>query len=1006
MTTLGKVLGQTRLLILLVIALAAIGVVAWSKMPRQEDPPLQRRFGLITALFPGATAETIERLVVEPLEDHVSQVDEIKRLRSRAVPDAAVLDIELRDDTSDFDRAWDEIETAVSKAQEEFPEGVRRPQVNRTLADVQTLVLAITGSDDLLVLADAAERVKKKLQTVEGVSRVEIVADPGEQVTVEFNAGTAVHLGVDARSLAAQLQQRNVSPAGGSVRMEQRAIALEPASEFRSVEEIRSTPISVKPGVQVPLSEIARVRRTPQDPARAKMRFNGDFAVGVGVVPREGINLVTLGEALEREIESLRPELEPLVLAKVASQPEHVASRIADLGQSLASGVVIVAAVLFVAMGVRMGIVVVAVVPFVTFASLAIYAMGSGLLHQISIAALVLALGMLVDNAIVVAESIQGGLDRGDAPAVAASAAVSELAVPLFVATGTTVAAFAPMLLAEGTTAEFTRALPIVVSLTLIVSYLFAILVTPILCRFLLRPGTRNRGRGIERVAGVLARVAIGRSKVVLGSALVALVATGILALKVEQQFFPSSDRNTVIVDLHLAEGTHLDITSQVAAKLETALGRNEAVTGVATFVGRSAPHFYYNLMEEPHSPNLAQLVVTTLSARDNDIVKDWVRAFARRELAGVGVVARNLEQGPPIAAPVVVRLTSDDLLALAEASDQVLAVLKQIPGAVDVRSDLSFGSPAVEFEIDDAVAVRRGIQRADLSLALAGRTRGLEIGYLRSGDDPVPITIRSPEGEDATIADVLSTPVTSSDARSTPIGQVAAASVQWRPSLIRHEGRRRVVSILAQLALNVPSSAVFRELRERLAEVQIAPGVNVAYGGESQGSAEANAAMIKVLPIGGLLLLMFLLLEFNSVRRVGLVLVTVPLALAGIVPGLLLGKQPFGFMSFLGVIALAGIVVNNAIVLLDLVERKRELGVQIDEALMLSIRLRTRPVLLTTVSTIAGLLPLAMSPTTLWPPLAWSMITGLIASTGLTLLVVPALYRLLFPGSRAVARP
>jgi multidrug efflux pump subunit AcrB len=1001
MNAFAKLLGQTRLVLTSAVLLSLLGALAWIVMPRQEDPAMERRFGLVTVAFPGADAETVERLVVEPLEEELAQVDALKRVDSRSRAAFAVVNVEFRDDTDDFDDAWERVEEAVARAQPRFPAGVLDPAIDRDTIDQDSVVVAITGSGDPLVLAEAARRLERALLRISDVSAVHLVADPGEQITIEYDETTAAKLGIDPGSLAAALQARNVTPAGGAVRLGKRVASLRPSSEFRTVEEIERTPILLPTGASVPLAQIATVRHGPDEPATERMRVDGEPAIGLGIVARDGIDLVAYGEHVRAEVERMRGELAPLRIVEVTYQPEHVEARIADLGQSLLVGVGIVAVVLLVAMGPRLGLVVAAVVPLVALSSVAIYAAGGGILHQISIAALVIALGMLVDNAIVVAESIQTRVDAGETPTQAAIASVRQLLVPLGTATGTTVAAFVPMYLAEGGTADFTRAIPVVIVLTLGVSYVFAVLVTPALSRAFLRPQPQRSTSLFERLAGWLGRVAVARHRLVLAVALVGVVASIAAAGKIEQRFFPESDRPLVIVDLALPEGSHIDEIDAVAHGLERALRDRPEVAHVASFVGRAAPHFYYNLLAKPSSPHLAQLVIVTHSKADNATLVDWVREQRSTALlAGIEVVARPLEQGPPIAAPVEVRITGEDLVDLRRAADLVVAELSAVEGAADVRDDLSLGVPTVAFEIDDAAAARRGLARADIARALLGRTRGLEVGQFRAGDDPVPIYVRAPEGDETTLDSLHTLPVAVRGRDPTPMGQLAHPDVRWRPAAIRHRDRERIVSVLAQVEHGVATSQVIRALQARLDSVELPTGVELHYGGEAEGSAEANTAMLKTVPLGVLLLLVFLMAEFNSFRRVTIIMSTVPLALIGVVPGLIFSAQPFGFMALLGVIALVGVVVNNAIVLLDLVESERARGVAIGPALAEAVRVRTRPILLTSGTTVAGLMPLALSDTTLWPPLAWTMISGLGASTLLTLLVVPALYRVLFRGA------
>ncbi|MEE8526897.1 MAG: efflux RND transporter permease subunit [Thermoanaerobaculia bacterium] len=1011
MSVLLGLLHRPRLVVATALLLALAGLISWNTMPREEDPRFPERNGLVVTTFPGADAEAVERLVVEPLEERLAEVEEIREVRSIARAGVAILDIEMQDHIYDTDSVWDEVEDALRRARHDFPHGVSEPLLDDDLVSQEAVVLALTGSPDPLVLSRAAKRVQRRLLALRSVKQVELVADPGEQITIEYDDAVARRLGLDPRLLGLQLSGRAAIQPGGVIYLGAKAANLTPRTEFTSVAEIAATPVLLPSGSSVPLGEVARVRHGPREPAVERMRFQGEPAIGLGVIPVDQIDRVRFGQLVRQRLAELAPELEPITIREVVFQPDHVASRLQGLTRSLRLGIFIVAAVLLIAMGWRMGLLVAVIVPLVAFSSIALYSAFGGILHQISIAALVIALGMLVDNAIVVVENIQWRLDRGLQVRQAAAEAVRELALPLGTATGTTLAAFVPMLLAQGGTADFTRAIPTLIMLTLSVSYLFAVLVTPVLSELLLRrrddgaaSSSAGSRPGPDRILGLADRAshfAVTRPGWVLAGTAVLLAVTLVAAGAVERQFFPAADRSQVIVDLRMPEGTHLDETDGVALTFETALRELPEVTSVATFVGRSAPHFYYNLPSLPNSPHLAQLVVETDSLDAVERVIAWSRDFVHDRLPEVEVVAQRLEQGPPIAAPIEVRLLGSDLEDMERAADGMLALLRSIPGTRDVRHDLGLGVPTVTFEIDDAAAARHGLSRSDVASVLLGRTLGLEIGQYRMGDDPVPILVRSSAGEELSVADLATVDVATPGGEPVPLAQLARVAVEWRPAAIRHRHRSREVRVLAQVAEGVTAASVLEALEARLGEFELPAGFRLEVGGEAEESGAANVAMLRAAPLGMLLLLFFLLAEFNSFRRVGIVLVTVPLAATGVVPGLLLSGQPFGFTSLLGVIALVGIVVNNAIVLLDVLESLRTAGLPIDEALREAVRRRTRPILLTMATTVAGLLPLAFSNTSLWPPLAWAMISGLIASTFLTLLVLPALYKVLFDPPR-----
>ncbi|MEM7351852.1 MAG: efflux RND transporter permease subunit, partial [Acidobacteriota bacterium] len=507
----------------------------------------------------------------------------------------------------------------------------------------------------------------------------------------------------------------------------------------------------------------------------------------------------------------------------------------------------------------------------------------------------------------------------------------------------------------------------------------------------------RSRTERSDRLARFVSRVAVRWPRWVMVGTAVLLLLTILAAGQLDQQFFPAADRALVVIDLEMPEGTHLEGTDAVTTRFESALTQHPEVSSVATFIGSSAPKFYYNLLSRPNSPHRAQLLaeVTDLEAVSEVIV--WARSFCRRELPEVDLVARRLEQGPPVEAPLEVRILGAELEDLEVVADEVLRQLREIPGTRDTRHDLGLGVPTVVFEIDDAAAARYGLTRADVAAVLRGRTLGSEVGQYRMGDDPIPILVRSSAGEQFPAADLATIDVAGAGGQAVPLSQVARLEVEWRPAAIYHYNRSRSVKVLSQLADGTTSQRIFEALEPRLAAMDLPPGVRFEFGGELEESGSANAAILGAMPLGLLMLLFFLLAEFNSFRRVGIILMTVPLAATGVVPGLLLSGNSFGFMSMLGVVSLVGIVVNNAIVLLDVIESLRAEGFSTEKALVEAVRRRTRPILLTMATTVAGLSPLAFSSTTLWPPLAWAMISGLIASTVLTLLVVPALYKLLF---------
>ncbi len=482
MPLLEALLVRRRLVLALACLLSLAGAVAWLTMVRQEDPTMPNFWGQVVVSFPGADARMVERQLVKPIEDALAEVAEVDTIRSTAFAETAVLAIDLDERTGDTTAAWDRVREAMDKARLELPQGASKPVLDDRLSgDQESVVLGLTGVADPLDLLNAARTLRRKLLDLPQVAEVKLIADPSEEVVVELDDAAARRLALTAPALAAQLANRTQIIPGGSLVLGGRTVRIRPLADVASVAELAASPVRLPSGQAVPLGEVARVRMGPREPAAARMRLDGEAAVGLGVVAKDGADLVRFGAAVRARVDETAPSLAPIVVKIVTFQPKRVEARLDQLGRSLLLGILIVAGVVVLAMGLRLGLVVSSVVPMVAMAGLALYAMGGGVLHQISIAAMVLALGMLVDNAIVIAENIQSRLDRGTPPRQAAVEAVRELAVPLGAATLTTIAAFVPMLLAEGATSDFTSAIPVVVMLTLGISYLFAVLVTPVL---------------------------------------------------------------------------------------------------------------------------------------------------------------------------------------------------------------------------------------------------------------------------------------------------------------------------------------------------------------------------------------------------------------------------------------------------------------------------------------------------------------------------------------------
>jgi multidrug efflux pump subunit AcrB/outer membrane protein TolC len=996
---------QSRLIIVAALLLSISGILSWTSMPKEEDPRFPDRYAAVSVIYPGADADTIERTVVLPLEEELQSLTEIATIEATARTDIAVLTLTLEDTITEVDSVWAKVQTALDRAARRFPAGTGTPELDSQVNDTEAITIAVTGSGDWSVLHAAADELERRLRRIPTMKRVARTPDIEPQITVEIDEARIRELGTSVSEVVHKVSGLTGISPGGAIAAGGSLLSVDTRTAVASADELARTTVSFGSGAALQLGSVARVSLDEPQPVRHRARFNGASAIIVGAVPRADIDTISFGRLVLDAVEEARLAVPEVDLSVMTFQPAFVQNRLRELSNALLQGVAIVAAIVIVAMGVRVGLTVALMVPVVALASLSVYAFAGGVLHQISAAALVMSLGLLVDNAIVVAERIQTQIDAGMTRANAAEDAVRSLAVPLAAATGTTLAAYLPMLLARGETAEFTAAIPRLVMLTIAMSFVFALIVTPTLAMLLFRPSSARShsgataGRRTYRIGRFVGRFVTARPGTIV---LVAVVAVGFsfaVAGRVPLQFFPAGDRAQIVFDIELPEGSHLEETDRYALGFERALFSRPEVTSVATFVGNGVPRFYYNVFGQSNAPHFAQFLVATRSPSDIAPLAEWAREYAQEAMSGIVFVPRPIEQGPPLSAPIAIRLQADDLGILEAAAERTTAIVRRAAGTVDVRHDLSTGSAGIAVSLRDSVAGGLGVSRSDVATAVLARTRGLPAGELRLAGNVVPVVVRSGPGE-WTDAPRLSTVSVSPSlgAESVPLVAVADTEISLRPSAIRRRNGSRVATVSAGLRTGAAYNEVLAAIMPAIASEGTLPeGVSVQLGGADEGAGNANRAIAAGATIGVGALLLILLAQFRSFIRLGLVLLTVPLAAVGIIPGLLLAGQPFGFMSMLGVISLVGIVVNNAIILLDVIDGKRRDGADISTAVTEGIEQRVRPIVLTSVTTIAGLLPLLFSPASLWPPFASALISGLAASTALTILVVPAAYLLCF---------
>ncbi|VAW45204.1 Acriflavin resistance protein, partial [hydrothermal vent metagenome] len=747
MSVIRLLVGQKRLILTTSIFLALFGILSWSNMNRQEDPFFPYRQGFVLIQYPGADVNKIEKQVLKPLEEELAQIEEIDEIRATVRSGFVQVVVEMLDHISDTDRVWDRVRLAVDKAQVKFPDGVLRPVVEDRLFDTTVAVYSLSGINDIMRLRVAAKSIKNRMFNLAGIGKVSLYGMPEEQVTITLKEAFNNSAIINHESVAQQINERTKAQPIRALHVGNNRINIDAHTEFKSLEEIKNTSIELTNGEQLPLSAIADIKLEAENVSNSGFWQHRERAIALSLyVPTNELNVVDFGEQLRDYMDQMRGLYPDVTIEEVFFQPDRVSNRIQELGSSLLTGMLLVTLILAFFLGIRPGLVVATVIPLVTFSSLAIFNMGGGVLHQIAIAGMVIGLGMVVDNAIVMVENIQYHIDQGMGGSDASVTSVKNLAISLGSATGTTVAAFMPMLLSQGNTADFTRAIPTMIILSITVSYVYAIMVTPAFSHIFLKQHTNNRESVLQKLGHKLGRIAVSKTNIIIGGALVFLVISGYMFSFVQRDFFPDTDRNQVIIDIKYPENSHIIQNTLNSQAIAEQLSAQEHVMRTVTFVGNSGPVFYYNLVEKPQAPHIARIVATLDSVDNSRDIIDWVTHEVSPSYPQAQIVARRLGQGPPSEAPIEIKVIAEDRKELTESVRKIQDLLAQTEGTRTLRNTIGLGMAKLTLTPKDALLNRNDMTRDELASGLALRTSGQVIGQYRGAEDPVNIVMQSPE--------------------------------------------------------------------------------------------------------------------------------------------------------------------------------------------------------------------------------------------------------------------
>jgi len=1010
---------RNRVTLVLVAVLAVWGLRSFSSMPQAEDPGFTIRVALVMTYFPGASPERVEQLVTDKLEKVIQEIPELDFVASESKTGVSIIYVNILERYKVMRPIWDSLRRKIDRVRPDLPEGIIGPIVNDEFGDVFGTIVTVTGDGFTYAeLKDIADEVRDELLLIPDAAKVEIAGAQEERIFVEYSNARLADMGLSPMQLQNILESRNIINPGGEVRTQYEAIVLEPTGSFESVEDLRQTVIRLPASDElVYLEDVAEIKRGYIDPPESRLRANGRPGLALSVSLREGGSILTLGEEVEKTIARVQQNY-PIGIDFdfLAFQAAEVSRKVDDFIGNLIQAIVIVMLTMLVTLGVRTGLVVASLIPMaiiVSFILMSVFGVG---INQMSLAALIISLGLLVDNAIVMAESIMVRMAEGEDRIDAAVASANELRIPLLTSSLTTAAAFLPIYLAESAVGEYTAPLFQVVTMTLLASWVLSLTMIPLLCVMFLRVERKSTEEGYEgRFYRFYRRLLLGGLRhrgLSLVVVLVVFLAVMQLMRFVPNIFFPPNDRATLTAEFRLPTGTPLEATERLIEDVETFVAAEllvdaaeietgaEGIVNWASFIGEGAPRFMLSFNPEMASPEYAIMLMNATSRDYVDRAVERLQEFSSK-VPGLKATIAPLALGPPPANPIEVRISGRDADVVFELADRVKTKLNEIPGPMGVSDNWGARSKKILVEIDEARAQRAGIANQDVALSLQTLFSGFDTTEYREEDKIIPVVLRSLGSGSMDQAQFGAINVFSqATGRSVPLRQVADIEMSWQPAKIFRRNRLETVTVESDLEPGALASTVNRQIEPWLeAESRDWPlGYQWEIGGEEEASRTANESIMAQLPVAGLLIVLLLVSQFNSLRRPLIILITIPLGMIGVVIGLLVMRSYFGFMTLLGVISLAGIVINNAIVLLDRIRIEiDDNGLEPQRAIVESAQRRLRPILLTTVTTLGGLIPLYLGGGPMYQPMAVAIMWGLIFATLLTLGVVPILYSVFF---------
>jgi multidrug efflux pump len=1004
----------------LMVALLLLGFAAYFQLGQDEDPPFTFRAMVVQAFWPGASAEQMAEQVTSKIERALQEVPYSDVIRSYTKPGESLTILQLKDSSPprEVQGVWYQARKKVGDMRATLPAGVIGPVFNDDFGDVYGTIYAMSAdgfSDE--ELREHADQMRERLLRVPDVAKVELFGVQPEKVFVEISHKRLATLGLDLNQVIAQLAAQNAVEGSGQLNAGSENLQVRIGGQFGSLRELEQFPIrgvnaATGQAAQLRLADIATVSRGTVDPPQVKVRHQGKPVIALGVSMSKGGDIIRLGQALRSETKAIQARLPAgIEVAQVQDQPQAVSRSVGEFVRVLVEAVLVVLAVSFIALGlhtrplridVRPGLVVAITIPLVlaiTFVTMYYWGVG---LHKISLGSLIIALGLLVDDAIIAVEMMVRKLEEGYDKVRAATFTYELVSMPMLTGTLITAAGFLPIGLARSVTGEYTFAIFAVTTAALVISWVVSVFFVPYLGVWLLRHKPHASGEASTHDLfdtpfyarfRRLVDACVEHRWITLAITL-AIFALGIAGMgRVQQQFFPDSSRPEVLVDLWLPEGSTIQNTEAVARRFEQRIAKEPGVASVTTWIGAGVPRFYLPLDQIFQNSNVSQFIVLPQDVAARESLRKRLPALLAAEFPEVRTRVKLLPNGPPVPYPVQFRVVGPDVESVRAWSEQAKAILRANPNMRGVNDNWNERVKVLRLAVDQDKARALGVTSQGIAQAARTVLSGNTVGQYREGDKLIDIVLRQPAEERNAITDLASAYLPTASGRSIPLSQIATTELAWEPGVLWREGRKFASTVQGDVVEGVQGATVTAQLWPELQKLKarMPPDLDIEIAGAVAESSKGQQSIAAGVPVMLFIMFTLLVLQLQSISRAFMVVLTAPLGIAGVAGALLLLDRPFGFVALLGFIALAGMIMRNSVILIDQIEQDRRRGVQAWEAIVEAAVRRFRPIVLTAAAAVLAMIPLSRS--VFWGPMAVAIMGGLIVATALTLLALPALY-------------